>query len=120
MMCGLATNKGFISVLCIGYFMVVSTICSVQMDIMENRVSFYQSLDVFDQFVYIEVLVMHRIKDSFVMELNEDCTIVYDEYIILMDYEEEKVRVTYQTFNSEIVREYIYHSQYHYLDVNQV
>lgn len=119
-MSGLATNKGFISVLCIGYFMVVSTICSVQMDIMENRVSFYQSLDEFDHFVYIEVLVMHRIKDSFVMKLNMDSTIIYNDYVIFMDYEEEKVRVTYQTFNSEIVREYTYHSQYHYLDVNQV
>ena len=49
MIFGLATNKGFISVLCIGYFMVVSTICSVQMDIMENRMSFYQSLDEFDK-----------------------------------------------------------------------
>lgn len=119
-MFGLATNKGFISVLCIGYFMVVSTICSVQMDIMENRVSFYQSLDEFDKFVYLEVLVMHRIKDSFVMELNEDCTIIYEDYVIIMDYEQQKVRVTYQTMNREIVREYLYDLQYHYLDVNPV
>ena len=119
-MFGLATNKGFISVLCIGYFMVVSAICSVQMDIMENRVSFYQSLDEFDQFVYLEVLVMHRIKDSFAMELNEDCTIIYEDYVIIMDYEQQKVRVTYQTMNREIVREYQYDLQYHYLDVNTV
>ena len=120
MMYGLATNKGFISVLCIGYFMVVSTICSVQMDIMENRISFYQSLDEFDKFVYLEVLVMHRIKDSFTMGLNEDCTIIYEDYVIVMDYEQQKVRVTYETMNCEIVREYLYDLQYHYLEVNPV
>ncbi|MBQ9841280.1 MAG: hypothetical protein IJO78_06795 [Erysipelotrichaceae bacterium] len=120
MMFGLATNKGFISVLCIGYFMFVSAICSVQMDIMENRMSFYQSLDEFDKFVYLEVIVMHRIKDSFVMELNEDCTLVYDDYVIIMDYEQQKVKVTYQMMNREIVREYLYDLQYHYLEVNPV
>ena len=120
MMCGLGINKGFISVLCIGYFMVISTICSVQIDIMENRMSFYQSLDEFDKFVYLEVLVMHRIKDSFEMELNEDCTIVYEDYVIKMDYEQQNVRVTYQTMNREIVREYLYDLQYHYLEVNPV
>ena len=119
-MCGLATNKGFISVLCIGYFMVVSTICSVQMDIMENRVSFYQSLDEFDKFVYLEVLVMHRIKDSFTMGLNEDCTIIYEDYVIKMDYEQQHVKVFYQTMYREVVREYQYDLQYHYLDVNPV
>ena len=118
MMCGLAINKGFVSVLCIGYFMVISYLCSIQMDIVENRVYFNSLLEDMDRMVYIEVLLMHRIKDSYAMKLNQDNTIVYDDYVITLDYEEDKVFVKIQTLDYEIIREYKYDSEYHYLDVN--
>ena len=115
MMFGLDIRKGFISVLAIGYLMVICSISSIQMAILENRMQFYRDLEMMDKRVYFEVMIMERIKDSFVQELNEDCKVSYEGMLASLDYEENVVVVEYDCEDEVYSRKYVYNTEFGFL-----
>ena len=117
MMCGWGSNKGFISLYAITYFMVFTAIVGIQMMILENRLLFYQNMESLEQKTYIEILVMQRIKDSYETEKNEDCTLYYEDYQIVMQYKEEMVTVIYDNYVDHYQKQYRYHIDEKYLEI---
>ena len=108
---GLAISKGFVSVLCISYFMVISFVCNIQFMILENRIQFYQDIKIMDQRVYFEVLIIHRIKDSYTQKLLDNCVLYYEDIKAEVTYLEDCVVVEYSYDDVIYKREYVYNEE---------
>ena len=117
MMFGWGIQKGFISVLALSYLMVISCIASTQMMVLTNRMEFYKSLDVMDKQVYFEVLIMERIKDSYIQELLDDCVVYYENVSAKLDFDEYVVVVEYDFDGVSYKRKYVYNPEFSFLEI---
>lgn len=117
MMSGLGIQKGFISILAIGYLTIISVICGIQMEILENRMEFYSMIEVMDKRIYFEVLIMERIKDCYEQGLVDDCDVYYEGIEANIDFEDDVVIVKY-TYDFDVYeRKYIYNSEFGFLEI---
>ena len=105
---GLGTNRGFVTVLCMSYFMVISFVCSVHMMILENRMSFYSEMERMDQQVHFEVLIMQRLKDSFNENVMQDCVLYYQDLVAEITFYEDYAIVMYSNEQLSYQRKYTY------------
>ena len=117
MMFGWDIQKGFISVLALSYLMVIASISGVQMMILTNRMEFYTSLVEMNKQVYFEVLIMERIKDSYLQKLVDDCSVNYENMVAELDFEGNIVMVEYDFDEVSYKRKYVYNEEFSFLEI---
>lgn len=102
--------KGFVSIMSLTLMMTLSSLILMQLIIMENVVSFETKVEQLDKRGYIEVLVMHHIKDAYRTNTFEENMLISDECTVSLFYDQTEVLVKFEMDMYEWIRKYRYDS----------